>query len=172
MRAVTPEVSSGTRPGRRYWADCYRRAADYVLAHTPGHGTGLPLDGLRLVHGVCADSRGCWAHAWVTLPALSALPALPALPTLPALSALPAGLGTPAIGALIFDGVRQAFYDRDGYCQVFHAVAEASYDAVAMLEHLRTSGRYGPWHTGVLGRSASRRHPPLRHPPAPPLGPC
>ena len=59
---------------------------------------------------------------------------------------------------LVFDGVRQTFYDRDGYCRVFHAVTEASYDASAMIEQMRASGRYGPWHTGVLGRDATRRH--------------
>jgi hypothetical protein len=83
---------------------------------------------MRLVHGVCRDSHSLWAHAWVELP-----------------------------GDLVFDGVRQAFYDRDGYCQVLHAVAEATYDAPTMLERMHASGRYGPWHAGVLGRSASRR---------------
>ena len=60
---------------------------------------------------------------------------------------------------LVFDGVRQQFYDREGYGQVLHAVAEASYDATAMVEQMRVSVRYGPWHTGVLGRDASRRLP-------------
>ena len=83
---------------------------------------------MRLVHGVCGDSTDVWAHAWVELP-----------------------------DGLIFDGVRQAFYDRGGYYQVLRASAEATYDAPEMIEQMRASERYGPWHSGVLGRDASRR---------------
>jgi hypothetical protein len=134
VRAVSVSVSSGTRPGRRYWSDCYRRASDYVLAHTPGQGPCPPVEGMRLVHGVCGDARGLWAHAWVDLPD-------------------PSGAR-----GLVFDGVRQEFYDRDGYCRVLHAIAEASYDAPGMTERMHASGRYGPWHAGVLGRNATGRH--------------
>ncbi|HEU5318045.1 MAG TPA: hypothetical protein VFX49_18175, partial [Chloroflexota bacterium] len=73
--------------------------------------------------------RGLWAHAWVEL-----------------------------AGSLVFDGVRQEFYDREGYRRALHAVSEMSYDAPAMLERMRASGRYGPWHTGLLGDVPSRRH--------------
>src|SRR5687767_11956716 len=126
-RAVSEDTSCSVRPGRRHWADCYRRASDYVLAHTPEHGKCPPIEGMRLVHGLCGDASDVWAHAWVELPS-----------------------------GLVFDGVRQEFYDREGYSQVLHAVAEATYDATAMIEQMRESVRYGPWHTGVLGRDASR----------------
>ena len=127
-RTVSTDVLCGAQPSRRHWADCYRRACNYVLAHTPGKGACPPLAGIRLAHGVCGDATDQWAHAWVELP-----------------------------DGLIFDGVRQAFYDRGGYYQVLHAVAEATYDAPAMIEQMRASLRYGPWHDGVLGRDASRR---------------
>ena len=134
IRQVTPDVSFGTRPHRRYWGDCYRRAADYVLSHSCETGlpagalAGPPVAGPRLVHGVCRDARDLWAHAWVDLP-----------------------------GALVFDGVRQQFYDREGYCRVLGAVPEASYDLPMMVERMHASGRYGPWHAGVLGRNATGR---------------
>ena len=128
LRVVSTETLCGARSGRRHWADCYRRACDYVLAHTRGRGSCLPLDGMRLVHGVCGDGIDTWAHAWVELP-----------------------------DGLIFDGVRQAFYDRGGYYQVLRAVAEATYDAPGMIEHMRASARYGPWHSGVLGRESTSR---------------
>ena len=128
QRTVSADTLCGVRPSRRHWADCYRRACDYVLAHTPGKGACPPLAGMRLVHGVCGDATDLWAHAWVELP-----------------------------DGLIFDGVRQVFYDRGGYYQVLHAVAEATYDAPAMIVQMRNSVRYGPWHDGVLGRDASRR---------------
>ena len=137
-RAVTADAVCGTTPRRRYWSDCYRRASNYVLEHTPGVGPCPPIDGLRLVHGVCSDARGLWAHAWVELPH----PHSPHDPT----------------EALVFDGVRQAFYDRAGYRRVLGAVAEASYDAPGMMEHMEASGRYGPWHAGVLGRNATGPH--------------
>ena len=127
-RTVSTDTLCGVQPSRRHWADCYRQACNYVLAHTPGAGACPPLDGMRLAHGVCRDATDTWAHAWVELP-----------------------------DRLIFDGVRQAFYDRAGYYRVLHAVAEATYDAPAMIEQMRATRRYGPWHEGVLGRDASRR---------------
>src|SRR5688500_3859932 len=107
LRTVSTDTLCGVRPSRRHWADCYRRACDYVLAHTSGEGTCPPLAGMRLVHGVCGDATDLWAHAWVEL-----------------------------ADGLIFDGVRQAFYDRVGYYQVLHAVAEATYEAPAMIEQM------------------------------------
>src|SRR5688500_8025318 len=139
-RAVSPALLCGTARGRRHWADCYRRACDYVLAHAPRTGHCPPIDGMRLVHGVCGDARAIWAHAWVELPGSSQRP-----------------------GTLVFDGVRQDFYDRDGYHQVLCAVEEVAYDPPTMVSRLRASGRYGPWHDGVLGRAATRRIPPAVH---------
>ena len=128
VRVVPEGTRCGVKPGRRHWADCYRRACDYVLAHTAQRGSCPPISGMRLVHGVCGDASDLWAHAWVELP-----------------------------DGRVFDGVRQEFYDREGYCRVLGAVAEATYDAPAMIEQMRASVRYGPWHTGLLGRAATRR---------------
>jgi hypothetical protein len=128
VRVVSEGMLCGVKPGKRHWADCYRRACDYVLAHTAERGSCPPIIGMRLVHGVCGDTSDLWAHAWVELP-----------------------------GGVVFDGVRQQFYDRDGYRTVLHAMVEATYDAPEMIEQMRESERYGPWHAGVLGRDATRR---------------
>ena len=50
-RQVGPVLAAGTRPGARYWGDCYRRAAEYVLAHARGDGACPPRAGPTLVHG-------------------------------------------------------------------------------------------------------------------------
>ena len=47
----------------------------------------------------------------------------------------------------------------DCYRRVLGAVAEASYDAPGMMECMNASGRYGPWHAGILGRHATGPHP-------------
>jgi hypothetical protein len=125
---VDARLAYGTRPDKRYWADCYRRACDYVLAHARTDGPDAAIDGLRLIHGVCRDGNVVWAHAWVDLP-----------------------------GGIVFDGVRQQFYDRDGYRRVMRASEEATYDPGALVERLLATGRYGPWHAGVLGHDAIRR---------------
>jgi len=83
---------------------------------------------MHLVHGVCRDGDVVWAHAWVDLP-----------------------------GGIVFDGVRQAFYDRDSYRRVMQATEEARYHADAMIEWMVGTRRYGPWHAGVLGHDAIRR---------------
>jgi hypothetical protein len=87
VRHVSAALASATRPGQRYWRDCYRQAADYLLAHAPEHHLCPRGAGLTLVHGVGHAGSRPWGHAWVELP-----------------------------GNLVFDGVRQQFYDRDGYC--------------------------------------------------------
>jgi hypothetical protein len=135
-RAVGAATAAGTRPGRRYWGDCYRRAAEYVLARIPpaAGGPGPPPAppappapaGLRVVHGTCRAGPQAWAHAWVELP-----------------------------GGLVFCGVRQAFYDRAGYRRVLGAAAEAVYRPEELVARLRATGRYGPWHRGAPG--AGRR---------------
>ncbi len=54
IRPVDDSFWCGAQPGRRYWADCYRRACDYLLAHSPGdvpYLPSMPIDGLLLVHG-------------------------------------------------------------------------------------------------------------------------
>lgn len=128
VRQVPTALWCGARPGKRYWTDCYRRASDYVLANSSAHGQCLPLDGLLLVHGVCRDDHVLWAHAWVELQA-----------------------------GLVFDGVRQQFYDHDGYYRILRVTAEATYDAATMRNRMRTWQHYGPWHDGVLARDSVRR---------------
>jgi hypothetical protein len=128
VQPVDADLWCGTRPGRRYWADCYRRACDYVLAHASGRGPYGPIAGMRLVHGVCRDGDLVWAHAWVELP-----------------------------GGRVFDGVRQQFYDRDGYQRVLQTTVEATYGPEAMVAQLRAARHYGPWHDGVLGHDAIGR---------------
>ena len=58
-----------------------------------------------------------WGHAWVELPA-----------------------------GLVFDGVRQQFYDGAGYRRALGAVAEAAYGPAAAAAWLRATGHWGPWH--------------------------
>jgi len=130
IREVSPALWCGARPGKRYWTDCYRRASDYLLARAPDHGPCVPLDGVLLVHGVCRDDRVMWAHAWVELP---------------------------GPGGVVFDGVRQQFYDREGYLRTLRATAEATYDAAAMVAQMRAWRHYGPWHDGLLGHDSVRR---------------
>lgn len=128
IRPVAADLWCGTRPGKRYWADCYRRASEYVLARDPERGLCLPIDGMLLVHGVCGDDHVLWAHAWVELP-----------------------------GGIVFDGVRQQFYQRDGYYRILRATAEATYDAPAIRAQMRTRKHYGPWHEGLLAHDSVRR---------------
>jgi hypothetical protein len=128
IRPVAAALWEGARPGKRYWTDCYRRASDYVLARARQPGPCLPADGVLLVHGVCRDDHVMWAHAWVELP-----------------------------DGVVFDGVRQQFYDRDGYYRTLRATAEATYDAAAMREQMRARRHYGPWHDGRLAHDSVRR---------------
>jgi hypothetical protein len=136
----------GARPGRHYWADCFRRASDYVLAHAPSSDHGIPIDGVKLVHGVCRDAHVLWAHAWAEL----------AVPS--TLSGARAGtLGTQCQpGVLVFDGVRQQFYEKEGYYRILQITAEASYSAAEILRNMRATHHYGPWHDGVLGHESMR----------------
>jgi hypothetical protein len=131
-RTVDAALAAGTRPDRRYWGDCYRRAAEYVLAHARPRGPCHPQTGMKLVHGTCRTGGALWAHAWVELP-----------------------------GAVVFCGVRQRFYDRDGFYLVLGATAEAVYRPGAAVARLRATSRYGPWHRGALGGAAARRLPVL-----------
>jgi hypothetical protein len=116
-RPVGAGLARGTRPGARYWGDCYRRAAAYVLAHAPGGDPGPPPRGLTLVHGRCRVGPVAWGHAWVELPA-----------------------------GLVFDGVRQQFYDGAGYRRALGAVAEAAYGPAAAAARAAATGHWGPWH--------------------------
>jgi len=134
VRRVDAALAGGTRPGRRYWGDCYRKAADYLLAHSPGSGARPGGEGMALVHGVCCRDRLLWAHAWVALPQ-----------------------------ALVFDGVRQQFYDQEGYRRVLQAAAEATYSRADVVERLRATQRYGPWHQGILGHASAGRLDAARH---------
>ena len=77
------------------------------------------------MHGTAAPGAAVWAHAWVELP-----------------------------GGLVFDGVRQRFYDRAGYYRVLRRTAEAIYRPAEAAARLRATQRYGPWHRGALGDSA------------------
>jgi hypothetical protein len=134
--AVDASLWAGARPGRRYWADCFRRASDYVLAHEDRSSTGDPSDEVTLVHGVCRDAHAVWAHAWAELSVPSATSRPPS--------------------ALVFDGVRQQFYTREAYYRVLRITAEARYTAAEVLRHMRSSHHYGPWHDGVLGHESMR----------------
>jgi hypothetical protein len=127
-RPVDAALACGTRPGRRYWGDCYRRAADYVLARVLRGGPCPSVEGLTLVHGTCRAGLLQWGHAWVELP-----------------------------GGLVFDGVRQQFYEPAGYHRILQTTAEATYRPEAVMAQLRATQRYGPWHRGVLGKAAARR---------------
>ena len=143
VRAVDAALACGTRPRRRYWGDCYRRAAEYVLDRFLRGGACPALEGMTLVHGTCCDEHQLWAHAWVELPGAPAAP----------------GAG-PAAGALVFCGVRQQFFDRDGYRRVMRSTAEAAYRPDELVARLRRTQRFGPWHWGALGGSSARRlHP-------------
>jgi hypothetical protein len=51
---------------------------------------------------------------------------------------LPAGL--------VFDGVRQQFYDGAGYRRALGAIAEVAYGPAAAAAWLRATGHWGPWH--------------------------
>ena len=149
-RPVGAALACGTRPGRRYWGDCFRRAAEYVLARVLRGGPCPPLEGLTLVHGTCRTGPLLWAHAWVELPGVP-------------------GRGETG-GALVFCGVRQRFFDREGYRRVLGATAEATYPPEEVVARLRATQRYGPWHRGALGgrpRAASNSHDPLGAPATP-----
>jgi hypothetical protein len=127
-RQVDLTLLCGTQPGKRYWRDCYRRAVEYMLAHSTRGGSCRPVEGLALVHGVCRAGPQQWGHAWVELP-----------------------------GSLVFDGVRQQFYERDGYHRATQTTVEATYTLEAMVERLRAAEHYGPWHQGILGHEPARR---------------
>jgi hypothetical protein len=148
VRTVDAALACGTRPGRRYWGDCFRRAADYVLARVGRDGPCPPPGGMTLVHGTGRAGLLLWAHAWVELPG-------------------PPGSGGPA-GALVFCGVRQRFYDREGYARVLGTKAEATYRPEEVVARLRATRRYGPWHRGALGGAPARRLDPDDAPDAPP----
>lgn len=135
VRHVDTVLAGGTRPGTRYWGDCCRKAADYLLAHSPASRACPGGGGMLLVHGVCCRDRLVWAHAWVALPQ-----------------------------ALVFDGVRQQFYDQEGYRRVLQAVAEATYSRADMVERMRATQRYGPWHQGILGHASAGRLDAARYP--------
>jgi hypothetical protein len=137
-RAVGAALACGTRPARRYWGDCYRRAAAFALDRGGPDGPCPPLVGLRLVHGTCHDSTRRWAHAWVELPGPADAP-----------------------DGLVFCGVRQRFYDRAGFYRVLGAEAEAVYRPAEAAAWLRATQRYGPWHRGALGGAPVRRLTPL-----------
>ena len=59
VRVVDPARACGTHPRQRYWEDCFRRAAEYVLERALRGGHCLPLEGVTLVHGTCRDGHLC-----------------------------------------------------------------------------------------------------------------
>ena len=142
VRAVDAALACGTRPRRRYWGDCYRRAAEYVLDRVLRGSACPPLEGMTLVHGTCRDEHQLWAHAWVELPGAD---------------------------ALVFCGVRQQFFDREGYRRVMRSTAEAAYRPDELVARLRRTQRFGPWHWGALGGSSARRLDPYGGSDAPPF---
>ena len=70
---VGPTLAAGTRPGARYWGDCYRRAAEYVLAHARGDGAcphrrrparQVPWTSAGPARGGPAPSPRAWARTY------------------------------------------------------------------------------------------------------------
>jgi hypothetical protein len=57
----------------------------------------------------------------------------------------------------VFCGVRQQFFDREGYRRVLGATAEATYRPEEAVARLRATQRYGPWHRGALVGASARR---------------
>ena len=139
VRLVDPARACGTHPRQRYWEDCFRRAAEYVLERALRGGHCLPLEGVTLVHGTCRDGHQLWAHAWVELPGI------------------PGGAAGQHPSTLVFCGVRQQFFDRQGYHRVMRTTTEAAYRPDELVARLRQTQRFGPWHWGALGGAPARR---------------
>lgn len=78
------------------------------------------IKGIKLVHGLYKPSfiKNHSGHAWVELP-----------------------------GEIVFDGVLQRFYSKDGYYNFYQIVKQKEYNHKEMYqfghEH---GGNYGPWH--------------------------
>jgi hypothetical protein len=100
---------AGTRPGRLFLGQCFRRALDYALDHADNPNAP------RLVHG----RAGGVTHAWVEF-----------------------------ADWLVFDGVAQRFYHRDGYYAVLRAKAREVYDPKSAARLSVLTGNYGPWTDG------------------------
>jgi hypothetical protein len=113
---VPEALSRGTTPGRLRRKDCYRQAALYLINHTE-------LPGLRLVHGTLHGIvHGIPInHAWVEVP-----------------------LGDDRV--VVFDGVRQRFYDTIPYGNLLGAVPEMTYDMPTLVSQVLEHKHYGPWH--------------------------
>lgn len=156
--ALTPFVRNvpyrwrrGLRP-RRHWRQCYERALRFMRrAGTPDEAT--LVHGLYHVSGagamqlpdgrVVEPPRGSltgFGHAWVELP-----------------------------GDMVFDGVRQAFYDLDGYYTVLAALPEVTYSAKEAMTHAVATGHAGPWHESPHAQALTRwRNEVWPPPPLPP----
>ena len=106
---VTDGREAGTRPGRLFLGQCFRRALGYALDHADNPNAP------RLVHG----RAGGVAHAWVEF-----------------------------ADWLVFDGVTQRFYHRDGYYAVLHATVREVYDPRTAARLSVLTGNYGPWTDG------------------------
>ena len=78
------------------------------------------IEGIKLVHGLYRPSffdNHC-GHAWVNLP-----------------------------NQIIFDGVLQLFYDKEGYYDFYQIVKQREYNSSEMYRiRKENGGHYGPWH--------------------------
>ncbi|WP_163583419.1 hypothetical protein [Gracilibacillus saliphilus] len=77
------------------------------------------LEGIKLVHGLYKpkDINNHCGHAWVELPK-----------------------------NIIFDGVLQRFYHKDGYYSYYQAIKQNEYDCKQMYDiGFKAGGHFGPW---------------------------
>jgi hypothetical protein len=78
------------------------------------------IEGIRLAHGLYKPSfiNNHSGHAWVELP-----------------------------NEIVFDGVLQRFYKKEGYYNFYQITKQVEYDSKEMRKAgLEAGGTYGPWH--------------------------
>ena len=83
------------------------------------------LEGVRLVHGLYKPAffDEHSCHAWVELP-----------------------------NDIVFDGVMQRFYEKEGYCTYYQIIKQKEYDCKIMHKiGLEQGGHFGPWHDPYIG---------------------
>ena len=74
------------------------------------------VEGMRVVHGTYGGGLNI-DHAWVELPE-----------------------------GVLFDGVTQRFYQREGYYSISKAIKEVEYDVITLCRLLGDEGHFGPFH--------------------------
>lgn len=106
--------------------ECYSRSCNYVISI--GISENCPKEveeKIKLVHGTyagygCHFEKSQVGHAWVELP-----------------------------GEIVFDGVLQRFYNKEGYYKALNCIMEKEYSTMeAAINSSREHGHYGPWHKG------------------------